>query len=251
LVSFRGLHVSAIVPARNEVGAIAYVVEELLTLRDDAQKPVIDEVLVVDNASSDGTAAAATTAGAKVVHQTTGAYGAACLAGVAAIRHTDIVLFVDGDASCIISESAVLLQSIADGSDLAIGVRTIDRREAGAMTWTQRAGTALAAYLIRVLWQRPCSDLGPFRAIRWTALQRLEMQDQRFGWTAEMQIKAILHNLVIQELPVSVRRRIGKSKISGTILGTYRAGRDILTTIFRLHRQRKPWLRGETPRIAH
>lgn len=250
-MSFRGLHVSAIVPARNEVGAIAYVVEELLTLRDDAQKPVIDEVLVVDNASSDGTAAAATTAGAKVVHQENGAYGAACLAGMAAIRHTDIVLFVDGDASCVIPESTALLQSICGGSDLAIGVRTIDRREAGAMTWTQRAGTALAAYLIRVLWQRPCSDLGPFRAIRWTALQRLEMQDQRFGWTAEMQIKAILHNLVIQELPVSVRRRIGKSKISGTILGTYRAGRDILTTIFRLHRQRKPWLRGETPRIAH
>lgn len=231
---YKNLQVAAIVPARDEAGAIGIVVHDLLDLRAERGRAVVDRVVVVDNNSSDDTAAIARAAGAVVVHESAGAYGAACLRGMAVVGEPDIVLFVDGDASCVAGEALLLLEAIADGADFALGVRVAWLREPASMTWPQRWGNALAVTLIWWLWRRRFRDLGPFRALRTAQLKTLDMRDRRFGWTTEMQVKALLAGLSIVEVPVSVRRRVGRSKISGTVRGTALAAQDIIGTILRL-----------------
>lgn len=230
-------HVSAVIPALNEERAIGRVVAELINLRNTQQLPLIDTVVVCDNGSSDATATIAQQAGARVVHQRKPGYGIACLTAIAALEYTDIVLFVDGDHSCVAAQAESLLQKAADGTDLVIGSRTLGHMEPGALTLPQQFGNWLAARLIRILWGARVTDLGPYRAIRYTALQRLRMADHRFGWTVEMQIKAIQLGQTIEEVPVDSTRRIGQSKISGTLRGVIGAAHGILGTIAKLRWQ--------------
>lgn len=228
--------VTAIVPARDEAGAIADVVAALRTLAVDG-RAVVDTIVVCDNGSRDATAARARAAGAQVVHEPEPGYGAACQAALARLpADCDTVLFVDGDGSVAIAEAPALLAALAAGADLAVGARR--RVEPGALAPAQRAGTAFVCWLIRRLWPAHVTDLGPFRAIRRAALDRLGMADPRFGWTAEMQVRAIRAGLVVTEVAVSARRRVGRSKISGTVSGTLRAGRDLVGIVVWLRLER-------------
>jgi glycosyltransferase involved in cell wall biosynthesis len=219
-----------IIPALNEEQALAQVLEEL-------PPNLFSSVIVSDNGSTDGTASVARSHGATVVHEPRHGYGRACLAALAALpTETDIVVFMDGDASDVPSEARMLLEPILhDRADLVIGSRTLGLAEPGALAWQQRRGNRLAVGLIRLLYGFRYTDLGPFRAIRMESLRGLKMQDPDFGWTAEMQVKALKCGLRIKEVPVSYRTRIGQSKISGTLGGTLQAGKKILWTILRLH----------------
>lgn len=238
---YRKYRVAAVIPAMNEAGAIGKVVTELLALGEHENTRWIDQVIVCDNASTDNTAKIAEQAGAKVVKQAVPGYGRACLTAINALPYCDIVLFVDGDDSCYITQAERLLSGIHAGDDLAIGSRSLGKREAGALTLPQRCGNQLATLLIRTFWGVKVTDLGPFRAIRRRVLDRIQMQDQAFGWTVEMQIKVIQHSFVINEYSIDSKIRIGQSKISGTIRGVIGAAIGILGTIVRMrihqHRQ--------------
>jgi hypothetical protein len=162
------------------------------------------------------------------------AYGAACQAGIAELRSPDIVVFLDGDYSDRPQEMEALIDPIATGhADFVVGSRVRGQRERGALTPQQRFGNWLACRLIWRFWGTPCSDLGPFRAIRADALQSLDIKDRAFGWTVEMQLKAAERGLRYSEVPVSYRARIGASKISGTLRGSLLAGTTILAVIAR------------------
>ncbi|MHC4986456.1 MAG: glycosyltransferase family 2 protein, partial [Planctomycetota bacterium] len=188
---------------------------------------------VVDNGSTDATASVATAAGARVVAESRRGHGQACLTGLAALSRCDVVVFLDADYSDYPEQMTRLLDPIAGGAALVIGARTAAGRQAGALTIPQRFGNALACGLIRLIWGRRFHDLGPFRAVRWPALQQLAMRDRGYGWTVEMQIKAVACGLAVAEVPVGYRRRIGRSKISGTVRGVVAAGTKILATIAR------------------
>ena len=232
---YRNLSIAAVVPARDEEGHIGAVVGELLALRDPAGAPLIDDFVVCDNGSSDATAQRAERAGARVVYQQTPGYGIACLTALAAIAPADVVLFSDGDGSFDAAQALRLLDAVADGADLAIGSRSLGRREPGALSLPQIWGNRLASLLIRGLWRARVTDLGPYRAIRTPALQRIDMQDRLYGWTVEMQVKAIAHGLRIVEVPVDTRRRrFGKSKVGGTLAGVVGASVGILSMIVKL-----------------
>ena len=240
---YRNLSVAAVVPARDEEGHIGAVVGELLALRDTAGAPLIDDFVVCDNGSSDATAQRAERAGARVVYQQMPGYGIACLTALAAIAPADVVLFSDGDGSFDAAQALRLLDAVADGADLAIGSRSLGRREPGALSLPQIWGNRLASLLIRGFWRARVTDLGPYRAIRAHALRRIDMQDRLYGWTVEMQVKAIAHGLRIVEVPVDTRRRrFGKSKVGGTLAGVVGASVGILAMIVKLrYRQaRKP-----------
>lgn len=226
--------VVTIVPAMNEAKAIKLVVSGLLDLKRSSGEPWINEVIVCDNASTDATADCAREAGAKVVYEPISGYGQACLAGISKLGECDTVLFVDGDHSIFSDQVIPLIEAIENGHDMVIGSRTLGRIQKGALTPPQRFGNWLATRLINLLWSYRYSDLGPTRAIRRTALNKLNMQDKRFGWTVEMQIKALQQSLSICEVPVDSRLRIGTSKISGTIKGVVGAGMGILGTIIHL-----------------
>ena len=222
-----------LIPAHNEGRAIGQVLGEI-------PAGLVQEVLVVDNASTDDTAAAAGAAGATVVAEPRPGYGRACLAGLAyyaaqpAGRTPEIIVFLDGDHSDFPEEMPTLLAPILSGTaDLVIGSRALGQRERGALLPQQRFGNWLAAKLLRLRYGGTTTDLGPFRAVTAAALARIGMADTTYGWTVEMQVKAARLGLRVVEVPVRYRRRIGTSKISGTVRGTLGAGYKILWTIFK------------------
>lgn len=216
--------VSVIIPALDEARSIGKVLEAI--------PDWVDEVVVADNGSKDDTAAIAEEHGARVVHEARRGYGAACLKGIAALDAPDIVVFLDGDFSDHPDQMDRLVDPILRGeADMVIGSRVLGKAEAGALTPQARFGNRLACYLMRLFWGVRYTDLGPFRAIRFAALQRLGMADRDYGWTVEMQIKAIQQGLRITEVAVSYRRRVGVSKITGTVRGTIGAGYKIIWTI--------------------
>lgn len=234
------LHISVVIPALNEEQAIGKVITELQTLKK-GQQCIIDDIVVCDNGSTDKTAAVARNLGAQVVYQAQAGYGIACLTAIKHLKHTDIILFIDSDHSCITHQALRLLVPLANDPslDLVIGSRTLGSVESGAVTLPQKFGTLLAAQLIRWIWKKRVTDLGPFRAIRASALATLNMQDTAYGWTVEMQVKAIQHDLSIKEVAVDSICRIGQSKISGTIKGVLGAGKGILSMIAKLWWQQK------------
>ncbi len=236
---YKGLSVGVVIPACNEEDNIGPVVSALLDLRADAGPRVIDDVVVCDNGSTDDTAAHARAAGARVVVEETPGYGRACLTAIAALHPVDVVLFVDGDQSFETRQALDLLAAIADGADLAIGSRALGHMEPGAMSMPQIVGNCVAGLLIRLLWGQVVTDLGPFRAIRADALQRLGMRDLAYGWTVEMQVKAIQLNMRLVETPVNtLRRRFGISKVGGTLKGVIGASIGILGMIATLRCRR-------------
>lgn len=225
--------IAVVIPARNEAAAIGQVVVDV--------PDWADQIMVADNGSTDATASTARAAGADVVCQPEPGYGAACLSGIAALEPADIIVFLDGDYSDYPQEMAALVDPIANGNcDLVIGSRVTGERQAGALLPQQRFGNWLATTLIRLIWRHRYTDLGPFRAIDAGKLEALAMADRNFGWTVEMQIRAIEEGLRIEEVPVSYRCRIGQSKVSGTISGTVRAGTKILYIIARQALRRRP-----------
>ncbi|MDE0636266.1 MAG: glycosyltransferase family 2 protein [Candidatus Poribacteria bacterium] len=219
------MNVSVIIPVLNEEKAIANVI-------NDIPKSLVQEIIVVDNGCTDRTVEIALKHGAKVVTEPQRGYGSACLAGIDAIHTTDIVVFLDGDYSDDPTEMPSLVQPIQDGlTEFVIGTRVPS--EKGALLPQAQFGNKLATFLMRIFFGVQYTDLGPFRAIRFEQLQALNMQDKNFGWTIEMQLKAAKMGMNVREVPVSYRKRIGTSKISGTFIGSLKAGVKILTTLFR------------------
>jgi len=227
--------ISVVIPALDEEHAIDKVIDGLHALIHEGS-PIIDSIIVCDNGSSDQTANVASRHGAHVVNEPIAGYGRACLKALEHIdRNTDIILFIDGDHSCHPKQAIALLDGILSGDDLAIGSRPLGHIQKGALTPVQQFGNALSAKLIYLLWRVNITDLGPFRAITYDALKKINMQDKTFGWTVEMQVKAIQHKLTMSEYPVDSILRIGESKISGTIKGSVMAGIGILSMIFGLY----------------
>ena len=218
--------IAVIIPAIDEEEAIGLVLAEI--------PRVVSEVIVVDNGSRDRTAEVARAAGARVVHEPRRGYGQACLAGIAAAEEVEVFAFMDGDHSDYPSQLVDVLAPILSGSaDLVIGSRSLGRRAPGAHPFHAVLGTRLCVGVMNLLIGTRATDLGPFRAITARALRRLEMRDRDFGWTVEMQVKARRRGLRVREVPVDYRPRIGRSKVSGTLSGSVRAGAKILGTIAR------------------
>lgn len=235
---YKGQSVVAIIPALNEELAIKKVVSQLLALRANEQQ-VIDEVIVCDNGSTDSTAQVAAEAGAVVVRQDIPGYGIACLTAMERLPNCDIVLFVDGDDSCFAQQALPMLEGIVNGDDLAIGSRNLGHIEKGALTSTQMFGNWLSSHLITLFWGQKITDLGPFRAMRRDSLMAIDMQDKTFGWTVEMQVKAIICGMQVSEYSVDSKVRIGESKISGTLSGSVKAGIGILSMIAKLYLKKR------------
>lgn len=227
--------ISVIIPALNEEKSIGLVARDLRRTAKTRRLKI--EIIVCDNSSTDQTAAVARKAGCIVVKESERGYGAACLRALAQVSaRSKCYLFIDADYSDFPEEFPRLAQPIlANQADLVIGSRVAPGapREQGSLTPQQRFGNWLATFLIRIFFRQRYSDLGPFRAISAAAYANLAMADRNFGWTVEMQIRAAKQKLRILEVPVSYRRRIGVSKISGTIRGTIMAGTIIIKTIFR------------------
>jgi glycosyltransferase involved in cell wall biosynthesis len=229
------LRVMVVIPAFNEARSIGMVVGDL-------PKDRVDEIVVVNNASTDETEANARAAGATVLREERKGYGWACLRGIAYARERwpDVLVFLDGDYSDHPEEIVRLLEPIERGeADFVIGSRMRGKREPGAMLPQALFGNRLACGLMRLIWGAQFTDLGPFRAIRFNALLALGMQDTTYGWTIEMQIKAVRAGLRYMEVPVSYRRRVGVSKITGTLTGTLKASYKILWMIGKY--ALKPW----------
>jgi glycosyltransferase involved in cell wall biosynthesis len=225
--------IHVIIPAYNEENSISKVIK-------DIPAGLVSEIIVMDNNSKDRTAEVAKAAGATVLHQPKQGYGNACLKGLEYLAQKpqdekpDIVVFLDGDYSDFPEKMPELVQPVlANQADLVIGSRALGNRESGSMTIPQIFGNWLATRLLKQFYQVQFTDLGPFRAIRYNSLLQLNMQDQTYGWTVEMQLKAAKHKLRCTEVAVPYRKRIGFSKISGTVKGTVLAGYKILYTIFK------------------
>lgn len=222
------MKIAAIIPAFNEEKSIAKVI-------DSIPGNYIEEIIVVNNNSQDRTARKAEEAGATVLYEAYQGYGAACLNAVRYLdgKGFDIVVFLDGDYSDFPEEVGLLLNPIIkQGCDFVLGSRVLGKREKGALPLQSRIGSIIAGNLIRLFWKFRYTDLGPFRAIKYEKLVSLDMRDRWYGWTVEMQIKALKKNLRIKEIPVSYRKRIGRSKVTGTLKGSVMAGIIILKTIF-------------------
>ncbi len=222
------MRIEVVIPAYNEEQSIENVMQAI-------PKDRIDRIIVVDNASTDATAELARQAGAHVIHEPQRGYGNACLRGIAEASQADVIVFVDADFSDDPSEMPLVLNPIlTQGKDMVIGSRILGYRESGALPVHANFGNRLACFLIHRLFGYTFTDLGPFRAVTKKALNKLNMEDQTYGWTVEMQTKAAIMKLDCCEVPVSYRKRIGTSKISGTISGSVKAGSMILYTIFKL-----------------
>lgn len=220
--------IAVVIPALNEEQSLPLVLA-------DIPRDFVREVVVGDNGSTDNTAAVARALGAIVVPAPQRGYGAACLAGLTYLAQDppDIVVFLDGDYSDHPEELPLVIESILqDKADMVIGSRITGNHEKGALLPQAVFGNWLSTRLIDLFWGVSFTDLGPFRAIRWTSLQALEMQDTNYGWTVEMQVKAAKQGLRCQEVPVSYRKRVGVSKVTGTLKGSVFAGIKILTVIF-------------------
>ncbi len=222
-----------IIPAWNEEDSIGKVIADL-------PREWYQRVIVADNNSTDATAEVARRAGATVVPAPRQGYGSACLAGLDYIAklppkdQPQVIAFIDGDYSDHPEQLPLLVRPILEGeADFVIGSRTLKRQPAGALLPQAIFGNWLVCFLMHLMFDQRYTDLGPFRAISWKALQDLQMRDTNFGWTVEMQIKAAQRRLRIREVAVDYRPRIGQSKITGTVSGTIRAGYKILWTIFR------------------
>lgn len=223
--------IRVIIPAFNEARSIGHVI-------GDIPDALVNEIIVVNNASKDETMLRAEQAGATVLDEPRRGYGQACLRGLEYLKELDtqpdIVVFLDADYSDSPDEMDVVVRPIMkDQADLVIGSRALGESEKGAMQPQQIFGNWLATRMIKLFYGVRFSDLGPFRAIRFDKLMQIDMQDKTFGWTVEMQVKAAKHGLSVTEVPVSYKKRIGVSKISGTISGTIKAGYKIIYTIFK------------------
>ncbi len=221
----------AIIPALNEERSIGKVI-------GDIPRDSVTEVVVVNNGSTDSTARIASECGATVIDEERKGYGWACLAGMDYIKNSsyvpDIIVFLDGDYSDYPQEMKTLVSPITEGGyDLVIGSRTIGEREKGALLPQALMGNYVATRLIKLFYGVGFTDLGPFRAIRYDKLLSLDMRDKTFGWTVEMQIKAAKKGLRCTEIPVSYRKRIGTSKVTGTTAGSLMAAVKIIWMIFR------------------
>lgn len=235
------MRVSVIIPTHNEALAIERVVADLAA-------DLVTEVIVVDSNSTDGTPDIAAKMGVRVVQEPRRGYGRACLTGLAVANSPDVVVFLDGDYSDRPSELPILLAPIIEGrADITLGSRLQKHNCAGALPWHQMFGNRLAAGLIRVLYGVDISDLGPFRAGRAEVLRTLDLEETTYGWAVEMILKGAIAGFRVVEVPVSYYPRIGKSKISGTLKGTFGAAWFILSLIVRYYFRRR---KTETPRPA-
>lgn len=272
---YRDRAITVVIPALNEEKSIAYVINDLLALKvclerscvvenksqinnkhqsntlsetrvstdgpctssrhDLETVALVDNIVVCDNGSTDNTASIAKACGAIVIEEPEKGYGAACLAAMSVPVEKDIVVFVDGDHSVDCRELPKLLEPIFSGADLVIGSRTLGSCESGALSIPQILGNRLASMLMRLLWKERVTDLGPFRVVCNQVFSELDMQDRRFGWTVEMQVRAFQLKKHVVEVPVSTRKRIGRSKISGTVSGVIGASKGILGTIAKLY----------------
>ena len=222
--------IRVIIPAFNEEASIAKVISEI--------PDSVTEIVVVSNNSTDNTIANAEKAGATVLSETKKGYGYACLCGIDYIskqsKKPEIIVFIDGDYSDYPEELNKLVKPILEQDmDLVIGARNKELREPGSMTPQQVFGNKLATFLMKVIFGAKFTDLGPFRAIKYDKLMQLQMEDKTYGWTVEMQLKVIRKKMKYTEVPVRYKKRIGVSKVSGTVKGTIFAGIKILAWIFK------------------
>ena len=220
-----------IIPAVNEEASIGKVVKAI-------PRPLVDTIIVGNNGSKDKTGEVAEKTGAVVVNEPRPGYGWACLKGMEYAAQMedkpDIIVFIDGDFSDYPEEMPDVVAPIIENDiDLVIGSRALGAKEKGSMTFPQRFGNWLATRLMRIFYRVRYTDLGPFRAIKYDALMKLGMSDKTYGWTIEMQLRAAKHKLTYTEVPVNYKKRIGKSKVSGTIKGTILAGYKIIFAIFK------------------
>ncbi len=219
--------ISVIIPAFNEESSLPLVLNDL-------PRKLIHEIIVVNNGSTDRTAEVAQENGAKVVTEDRKGYGSACLKGMSVLDNPEIVVFIDGDYSDYPEELIQLIAPIEEGiKDFVLGSRMILPESRDALLPQARYGNVLAVSMMRMFFRGRYTDLGPFRAIRYSSLKTLQMEDTNFGWTVEMQIKAIKHKLRTLEIPVHYRKRVGVSKITGTVSGTLKAGSKIIWTLIK------------------
>ena len=223
-------HIKVIIPAYNEADSIAKVINDIPS--------IVNEIIVVSNNSTDNTEVNATKAGATVLQEPRKGYGYACLKGMKYIANQkikpEIIVFLDGDYSDFPEQLIELITPIIEENiDFVLGARVKEKREKGSMTPQQIFGNWLATYLMKILFKSSFKDLGPFRAIKYDKLIALKMEDNTYGWTIEMQLKALKQKFSYLEIPVKYRNRIGTSKVSGTLKGTILAGIKILNWIFK------------------
>ncbi|WP_417443596.1 glycosyltransferase family 2 protein [Joostella sp.] len=222
--------IKVIIPAYNEEASIAHVINDI--------PEIVDEIIVVSNNSTDNTEIVAKKAGATVLSEDRKGYGYACLKGMDYIQRSenkpDIIVFLDGDYSDYPEELTKVIAPIVDENlDFVIGARTKELRAKNSMTPQQVFGNWLATTLMSILFNARFTDLGPFRAIKYDKLLALEMEDKTYGWTVEMQLKALKKKYTYAEVPVRYKNRIGVSKVSGTVKGSIMAGIKILSWIFK------------------
>ncbi|MEL0275284.1 MAG: glycosyltransferase family 2 protein [Flavobacteriaceae bacterium] len=228
--------IKVIIPAFNEEKSIAKVIADI--------PDFVEEIVVVNNNSTDQTALVAAKAGATVLTEKSKGYGYACLKGINYLsqkdKTPDILVFLDGDFSDFPQELTKVIQPIKkNNADFVVGARVKELRESGSLTPQQVFGNWLACFLMKILYKSSFTDLGPFRAIRWSTLEKLQMSDKTYGWTIEMQLKVLRQKIAYQEVPVSYKKRIGVSKVSGTVKGTIFAGMKIMGWIFKHYLSKK------------
>jgi glycosyltransferase involved in cell wall biosynthesis len=221
------MNITVIIPVLNEERSIASVLDHI-------PRDLATDIIVVDNGSTDRSREIAREHGARVFDEPRRGYGHACLRGIQEIQGAEVVIFLDGDFSDYPEEMRALVEPIQrEEADLVIGSRSLGKHDKDALPSHSAFGNRIASFLIHALFGFRYSDLGPFRAIRFEALQKLNMVDRTWGWTVEMQIKAVQKGLRIREVPVSYRKRIGQSKISGTFVGSVKAASKIIWTILK------------------